>query len=797
MSSKTNDKIKNSMELKKEISQVFVANNSKLKPYLEIFQHNPENIVQQPLGILIGFFEVKEYSDDSAYIVNFLNSVLKKEYYANPKKSISESFDSALHKINLALSEIAKHGNVNWLGKLDAAICVIEKNSIYFSSTGKAKILIFRKDSLSGINDDFIQEEVELHPIKTFVNVSTGRLEKDDKFIITSENIFNIFSVRDLEKNIFRLPGEKFVQFLKTALTNELDLAGTIIVDIFETKPSEKILPSNLQKNSSNLNFFSEKTFSKKKNGKKTSSNEKIVATPLPAENLDEKNEYVDKKTGHIYIQETEKQNHNNDNENLRENFSMVTEIFAIFFHNLKAFFKKQSSLAWRKISRKIKDARQQIKHKNETILIQKQESEKEKTEEAPEIISNENPPTEKETPKKKEFIPQKNMQERLIPILDATKEVLKKSVSLARKISRFSFEYFQKISSLLPKKNITGENSSQKQETEIKKTFFIFPNISVIKKLFHSFNNKQKLYATTLILVILLTPLIYLKIFNKNETENNSPAQIVPPELSAIEKFSQEKNIIFTEKPKETFDVANAIEILALDNSIISISADKVTVINRDKNESKDFLWPTEFGKAKKTTYMKDLNIFLIMTDQKKIISFSPISLEFKDNAIQFPSDYELGPIATYLTYIYLLDSKNNQIHRYPRAEGGFGTGITWLRETMDLSKISDMAIDENLYLAEKKSIKKLFQGKTVELSLEKSNTPINFDHIFTNITLDHIYALDKENSRVIQFNKNGNIIKQYHNEIIGNATEFSVDEKNKKIYIATSENISVIELQ
>ena len=71
-------------ELEKTISPILVVNNPSLKPYVELFEYYPENIYQQSLGSLVGFFEIKEYSEDSAYIVNFLTSVLKKEYYINP-----------------------------------------------------------------------------------------------------------------------------------------------------------------------------------------------------------------------------------------------------------------------------------------------------------------------------------------------------------------------------------------------------------------------------------------------------------------------------------------------------------------------------------------------------------------------------------------------------------------------------------------------------------------------------------------------------------------------------------------
>ena len=287
-------------ELEKKISPVLVVNNSSLKPYVELFEYSPENIYQQPLGSLVGFFEIKEYSQDSAYIVNFLTSVLKKEYYINPKRPVAESLDCSLHKVNLALSELAKQGNVEWLGKLNAAICVLEKNNTHFSVAGSAKIFLYRNNMLSNISDGLAFDSPEPHPLKTFVNVSSGRLEKNDRLLITPEDIFHIFSTNDIRKNLQRFTGEKFVQFLKTALSNQLEMISAIIVDVTEVKSvSEVKMSTSSKKSEAVANVFSEKTFAKT-----PKQNATLEENPEDVINYEEiGHEYIDKKTGHIYVQ--------------------------------------------------------------------------------------------------------------------------------------------------------------------------------------------------------------------------------------------------------------------------------------------------------------------------------------------------------------------------------------------------------------------------------------------------------------------------------------------------------------
>ncbi len=78
--------------------------------------------------------------------------------------------------------------------------------------------MLLRNHYLSNISEGLSSEEGKNHPIKTFLNVSSGPVKSGDKIIITSQEIFKIFSETEIKKNAERFPPEKFSQFLKTAL---------------------------------------------------------------------------------------------------------------------------------------------------------------------------------------------------------------------------------------------------------------------------------------------------------------------------------------------------------------------------------------------------------------------------------------------------------------------------------------------------------------------------------------------------------------------------------------------------
>lgn len=298
-------------KLNKKITKLLVLNNEDLKPFIEVFEFSGENIILQPLGKIIGAFEIKDESDYSAFIVNFLTSTVKKEYFINPNRTAEESLEAALNKVNKALSELANQNNVNWMGKLDAAVAVVDERNLYFSVTGQAKILIIRKKQLIDISAGLASVDAGFHPIKTFIDISSGEMQDGDTIIITTDDLFHVFSMEQLAKGAKRFDSEKFIQFINTGLVNELPIAGTIIVNVKACKKTEKLIKtddyySDEFEINENINYFSQSTYPEEvKDEPQTSSasfyEEQIEKEP---EVEDKPKHYVDKRTGHIYIKD-------------------------------------------------------------------------------------------------------------------------------------------------------------------------------------------------------------------------------------------------------------------------------------------------------------------------------------------------------------------------------------------------------------------------------------------------------------------------------------------------------------
>jgi len=276
----------------------------------------------------------------------------------------------------------------------------------------------------------------------------------------------------------------------------------------------------------------------------------------------------------------------------------------------------------------------------------------------------------------------------------------------------------------------------------------------------------------------------------NRNEQKRLAAETAAQPAETAPDPQSLEdinvRNIETLEEvanlPQENIDLA------VLDGVLYAISGKdrsmtKIDVDSKSTEEAKSDLSSGNFGLL---AAMPNLKALFALTEDKKVISFTPINKNFQENSISLPSNLKARDIKSYLTYLYILDIDGNQIYRYPRAEGGFGEGQNWLRTATDLKNAKGMAINGDLYLAEGDKITAYLQGKIDgNINFEKPSVPLLIDKIFSEPDMEGVYVLDNKNRRIVKFGKDGKIVSQYWNADISSVKDFSVDEKNKVVYL------------
>ncbi|MFA6193672.1 MAG: hypothetical protein WC726_02300 [Parcubacteria group bacterium] len=651
---------------------IFFSATRELSPFGMVFVYEPENFEQQKLGTLFGIIKISDTSEESSFVANLLASVLKKEYFSKTDRSADIAFESALKKANMALAELARQGSVKWSGKISFAAGALEKNNLHFSKLGATAALLLRGGMIADIGEGMgIEAEgADPHPLKTFSDISSGKIEYEDCLIFATSDLLDIFSLEEIRQNAAFFSRDEFPEVISASLMANSELSGAIVVNMISEEEALQAItqqPAKIEYSPAPKIPESKDIFPKEKTAPKS------IPTAVPVLSEAEKKK-------HLYMSETEE-------------------------------------------------------------------------------------------------IPRKKFTEKIFPPMQKTARILGGSAV------RFS----KNITSSLRQVNL-GEKISSVKSAATKST----GNLRSIdwKRM------SPKILIGVGVVLIIVTAFFAFRSKNVPAPPVATPAQNVAPAVATLDDI-QVKNV---ENISEVASLpSGSRELVFMGDSLFALNADKsILKINPASGETENTDSNVSGGKFSLATAMPDLGTIFILTDDKKMISFTPINKKFQENVIAFPENIKAADMKAYLTYIYLLDPTANQVYRYPRAEGGFGEKQDWLKAGNDIKDSVAFGINEDLFIATKNQTIPYFQGKKDDkINFENPNTPLVIEKIFAAPGLENIYVLDNKNHRIVQYSKDGKIAAQYWNKSIAGIKGFTVDEKNKVIYTQKANSLSKFSME
>ncbi len=812
--------------LEPKFHDILICKKNDCRPFIEVLVEEPENVSSQNLGILAGIFQIDDRSEDSSYVVNYLISIIKKEYFSRTNRGPVENFESALHKANLALAKLASHENINWIGHINAICAVIEKNNLLLSQTGDASVFLLRGTVLTEITE--IQDEkADSNPLKTFQDVISGKIEKDDKLLFTTKEMFDIFSLEEIKKSALKFSRENFIQFLNTAFINELDQVATLIIDI-EEKTNE-IVKAPPDAKPEEINVFSQTAFQKKLPQKKIEKEQVKEETlrkerqEISQELKEDVKDFVDEKTGHIYIKES----HNQPEEiqikkngsdlflDIKEKITALSRSGAKSVKNITNKATNLSASFLRKsytkiVQLKIKKTPAKIiysEEKNKSAIASQttfiQIDEVSAVNKLKSVYSKLKFKTKakafwKKMKPKLEWLEDKATDGLVLILRKPTNLAIKLTASLKHKWRNYRIEkqaerrvkkYPWEITpspAVLPKTELQKISPALSSKTARFGQFIepkkILPNFSRLKQITKSLDQKQTLSVVAALILLLIVPYWIAKwesgkIEKKPEVSEEIPMPILP----------LEKDLSVTRIGKlDDIYSGNILKIINLNGKFFAQTETEIIELENKKS----IPLSSNLQNPELLVGMDDLNLIFIIKNNR-VASLAPTTGKFLENTITFPEKAKIIDAKTYLTYLYLLDGNNNQIYRYPRAEGGFSEKTAWLKDNIDLSSAKSLAINENIFVLNGQNILKLFRGKKLDFSIENTATPITPDKLYAKNTSANLYILDKTNSRIIKLDGEGKILAQYYNADIAGATDFSVNEESNLVYISNTSGV------
>lgn len=157
------------------------------------------------------------------------------------------------------------------------------------------------------------------------------------------------------------------------------------------------------------------------------------------------------------------------------------------------------------------------------------------------------------------------------------------------------------------------------------------------------------------------------------------------------------------------------------------------------------------------------------------------------KKDIIKNDNDWEKAVgISTYQSNMYLLDQENGVL-KFTAGSAGYGKSSYLKSNPSNIGSASAIAIDGSVWVLFKDgAIMKFTRGVAEEFKLTGLDKPLRSPtRLFTNIDTEGLYVLDPANSRIVEFDKDGDFQTAYTADILKNAKEIEVSEKDGKILV------------
>lgn len=230
-------------KLETQINQIFLSPKETKKISLILFEEKLS--ASHHLFLLAELRDIQRKTELND--LGKISEIIIESFKANRKLPGEAMFEATLADINNKLGEFAHKGRKSWLGKFSALVAVKEDKDFFLANTGHTSAWLKRKNTL---NEILSPDKAETHPLKTFLNFSSGRLVEGDSLVLTTSAIFNYVSVelfsKTLNANSLSESCETISDILKSSAKSDegfavfmLNLSRKAIV---EAKPEPEII---------------------------------------------------------------------------------------------------------------------------------------------------------------------------------------------------------------------------------------------------------------------------------------------------------------------------------------------------------------------------------------------------------------------------------------------------------------------------------------------------------------------------------------------------------------------------
>lgn len=169
------------------------------------FCYEPENIYEKRMGNLYLVGLLKNVLPQNLHFLDKLAKVIQKEHYRSTVRKPEKALKESLKETNEFLEQIAKKGDVSWLGNLSFAALSLKNYELNFTKVGDLKIFLLRGKRIIDIDRKLKFEDIEPYPLKIFGNIVSGKLAEGDILLVSTKEVTDFFEKENLLPEIGKI----------------------------------------------------------------------------------------------------------------------------------------------------------------------------------------------------------------------------------------------------------------------------------------------------------------------------------------------------------------------------------------------------------------------------------------------------------------------------------------------------------------------------------------------------------------------------------------------------------------
>lgn len=183
-------------------------------------------------SFLFYLFEIATpWSSSCVKIKKNILEIIDKRFHPENITEEETIFEKILQEINQALNSLAQKGENSWIGNLNSIIGLVNENGVCIAQAGKFSGYIFRKGKISSLTENSHLKE-EPHPLKTFSDITQGRLFPEDRIVFGNIELYNHFSLDRIRKTVEQLSANESLQeFYHVLKRNKIMSVNAIIIE--------------------------------------------------------------------------------------------------------------------------------------------------------------------------------------------------------------------------------------------------------------------------------------------------------------------------------------------------------------------------------------------------------------------------------------------------------------------------------------------------------------------------------------------------------------------------------------